>query len=92
MKRSNISRPGFFMTFTTSFEMCSGAIFLSGIRRVVFGLDAVRMRQMRGLKEEYRDLAWSIKEIYQASPHPIECIGPALIDEASESHIGFWQP
>jgi tRNA(Arg) A34 adenosine deaminase TadA len=72
--------------------MCSGAIFLSGIRRVVFGLDAVRMRQMRGLKEEYRDLAWSIKEIYQASPHPIECIGPALIDEASESHIGFWQP
>ena len=72
--------------------MCSGAIFLSGIRRVVYALDAVRMRQMRGLKEEYRDLAWSIKEIYQASPHPIECIGPALIDEASEAHQGFWQP
>ncbi len=72
--------------------MCSGAIFLSGIRRVVYALDAVRMRQMRGLKEEYRDLAWSIKEIYQASPHPIECIGPALIDEASLAHQGFWQP
>ena len=72
--------------------MCSGAIFLSGLRRVVFALDAVRMREMRGLKEEYRDLEWSITEIYQASPHPIECIGPALVQEASASHLGFWQP
>jgi hypothetical protein len=47
---------------------------------------------MRGLKEEYRDLEWSITEIYQASPHPIECIGPALVQEASASHLGFWQP
>ena len=72
--------------------MCSGAIFLSGLRRVVFALDAVRMREMRGLKEEYRDLEWSITEIYQASPHSIECIGPALVEEASASHLGFWQP
>ena len=72
--------------------MCSGAIFLSGIRRVVYALDAKRMRQMRGLKEDYRDLEWSIKEIYQASPHPIECIGPALVEEARLAHQGFWQP
>ncbi len=72
--------------------MCSGAIFLSGIRRVVYALDAKRMRQMRGLKEDYRDLEWSVKEIYQASPHPIECIGPALVEEARLAHQGFWQP
>ncbi|NBO77929.1 MAG: nucleoside deaminase, partial [Betaproteobacteria bacterium] len=24
-------------------------------------------------------------------PHPIECIGPALIEEASGPHQGFWK-
>ena len=26
-----------------------------------------------------------------ASPHAIECIGPALIDESSAAHQGFWK-
>jgi tRNA(adenine34) deaminase len=72
--------------------MCCGAIFLSGIRRVVYALDSYRLRKMRGLREDYRDLEWSIHEIYQASPHPMECIGPALLEEATPAHLGFWQP
>jgi hypothetical protein len=29
--------------------------------------------------------------VFRASPHPIECIGPALIDEASAAHDGAWK-
>lgn len=71
--------------------MCAGAIFWSGIGRVVFGIDAVRLREFRGERAEQRDAELSCRDVFAASPHPIECIGPALIDEASAPHIGFWK-
>lgn len=71
--------------------MCAGAIFWSGIGRVVFGIDAVRLRVFRGERAEQRDAELSCRDVFRASPHPIECIGPALIDEASEPHRGFWK-
>ena len=70
--------------------MCAGAIFWSGIGRVVFGIDAVRLRVFRGERAEQRDAELSCRDVFRASPHPIECIGPALIDEASAPHRGFW--
>lgn len=72
--------------------MCAGAIFWSGIGRVVFGIDAVRLRVFRGERAEQRDAELSCRDVFRASPHAIECIGPALIDEASEPHRGFWRP
>lgn len=71
--------------------MCAGAIFWSGIGRVVFGIDAVRLRVFRGERAEQRDAELSCRDVFAASPHPIECIGPALIDEASAPHVGFWK-
>ena len=71
--------------------MCAGAIFWSGIRRVVFGIDAVRLRAFRGERAEQRDAALSCRDVFAASPHPIECIGPAMIEEASAPHVGFWK-
>jgi tRNA(Arg) A34 adenosine deaminase TadA len=70
--------------------MCSGSIFLSGISRVVFGIDAVRLRVFRGDHAVSKDLELSCRDIFKSSPHPIECIGPALLEEASKAHIGFW--
>ena len=70
--------------------MCAGAIFWSAIGRVVFGIDAVRLRVFRGERGEQRDAELSCRDVFAASPHAIECIGPALIDEASEPHRGFW--
>ena len=70
--------------------MCAGAIFWSAIGRVVFGIDAVRLRVFRGERTEQRDAELSCLDVFRASPHAIECIGPALIDEASEPHRGFW--
>lgn len=71
--------------------MCAGAIFWSGIGRVVFGIDAVRLRVFRGERAEQRDAELSCRDVFRASPHSIECIGPALVDEASEPHRGFWK-
>ena len=70
--------------------MCAGAIFWSNIGRVVYGIDAERLRVFRGERAEQRDAELSCRDVFAASPHRIECIGPALIEAASASHIGFW--
>jgi len=72
--------------------MCAGAIFWSGIQRVVFGIDAERLRIFRGDRLEQKDADLSCRDVFRASSHNIECIGPALIDEASQIHEGFWKP
>lgn len=71
--------------------MCAGAIFWSGIGRVVFGIDAVRLRVFRGERAEQRDAELSCRDVFTASPHAIECIGPSLLEEASAPHVGFWK-
>ncbi|RZL65422.1 MAG: nucleoside deaminase [Variovorax sp.] len=71
--------------------MCAGAIFWSAIGRVVFGIDAERLRIYRGERGDQRDAELSCRDVFRASPHPIECIGPALIDEASAAHDGAWK-
>jgi tRNA(adenine34) deaminase len=71
--------------------MCAGAIFWSGIRRVVFGIDAVSLRVFRGEVAEQRDAELSCRDVFAASPHAIECIGPVMLVEASEPHVGFWK-
>lgn len=71
--------------------MCAGAIFWSGIRRVVFGVDAVRLRTFRDLQVGAGDLRMSCREVFKASPEPFEVIGPALFDEAAAPHRAFWK-
>ncbi|OUM04088.1 nucleoside deaminase [Variovorax sp. JS1663] len=71
--------------------MCAGAIFWANIGRVVFGIDAERLRVFRGERAEQRDAMLSCRDVFEASPHPIECIGPALLDEASAAHVGAWK-
>lgn len=71
--------------------MCAGAIFWSNIGRVVFGIDAVRLRAFRGERPDQRDAELSCRDVFAASPHPIECIGPALIAESGKAHEGGWK-
>lgn len=71
--------------------MCAGAIFWSNIGRVVFGIDAVALRVFRGERAEQRDVELSCRDVFASSPHPIECIGPVLGDEAAVPHQGFWK-
>jgi len=71
--------------------MCAGAIFWSGIQRVIYGIDAERLRIFRGELLEQKDAELSCRDVFNASSHPIECIGPALIHDASQVHEGFWK-
>ena len=71
--------------------MCAGAIFWSNIRRVVFGIDAVRLRDFRGERQDQRDAELSCRDVFYASPHEVEVIGPALVDEATRPHMGAWK-
>lgn len=71
--------------------MCAGAIFWANIGRVVFGIDAERLRIFRGVREDQRDAELSCRDVFRASPHPIECIGPALVDDAGAAHVGAWK-
>ena len=71
--------------------MCAGAIFWSNIGRVLYGIDAERLRVFRGERPEQRDAELSCRDVFAASPHPIECVGPALITESSAPHEGFWR-
>lgn len=71
--------------------MCAGAIFWSAIGRVVYGIDAERLRVFRGDRLDQKDAELSCRDVFQAASHAIECIGPALIEEASSSHQGAWK-
>lgn len=71
--------------------MCAGAIFWANVRRVVFGIDAVSLRVFRGERGDQRDAELGCREVFTASPHPVEVIGPALLAEASAVHVGAWK-
>ncbi|WP_157272059.1 nucleoside deaminase [Azohydromonas aeria] len=66
--------------------MCAGAIFWSGIGRVVFALD-IAGQQRAGKPAE---IALSCRELLAAAPRPIEVLGPCLSAEAAMPFQGAW--
>ncbi len=71
--------------------MCAGAIFWGNVRRVVYGIDAVSLRRFRGERGDQRDAELGCRDVFTASPHPVEVIGPALFDEAAAAQVGGWK-
>ncbi len=70
--------------------MCAGAIFWSGIRRVVFGIDAVSLRRFRATQAGAADLQMSCRDVFASSAEPFTVIGPVLDDEAATPHQAYW--
>ncbi|NML16599.1 nucleoside deaminase [Azohydromonas caseinilytica] len=66
--------------------MCAGAIFWSGIGRVVFALD-IEGQQRTGKPPE---IALSCRQILGAAPRRIEVVGPCLAQEAARPYQGMW--
>jgi len=71
--------------------MCAGAICWCRIGRVVFGIDAGRLRMVRGEASLQPGAAPSCRDVFAGFAHAVECLGPALINEAMAAHIGAWQ-
>jgi tRNA(Arg) A34 adenosine deaminase TadA len=70
--------------------MCAGAIYWSGIGRVVYGLSEERLLALTGNHPENPTLRLPCREVFARGQRTIEIIGPSLEDEAAAAHAGFW--
>ena len=80
-------------TLYTSAEpcaMCAGAIYWTGIGRVVFGLTERRLKSLTGDHAENPTLDLPCRTVFAAGQRHIEVIGPLLEDEAAALHFGVW--
>ena len=71
--------------------MCAGAIYWSGIGRVVYGLSEKRLLALSGNHPENPTLRLPCREVFARGQRAIEVIGPSLEDEAAAAHAGFWR-
>jgi tRNA(Arg) A34 adenosine deaminase TadA len=60
--------------------MCAGAIFWSGISRIVFGISGDRLHQLAGFSPD--TLVASARTVLANAGRPIEIVGPLFEDEA----------
>lgn len=70
--------------------MCAGAIYWSGIRRLVYGLSQPRLSAIQN-QQIYRQLFLSCREVLARGQREILVEGPMLEAEAELAHKDFWQ-
>ncbi|WOD41806.1 nucleoside deaminase [Nodosilinea sp. E11] len=68
--------------------MCAGAIFWSGIGRVVYALGSDRFYSLEG--ESSFQLPLSCRDVLKHGKHPVDVIGPVLEDEALAAFEEFF--
>ena len=73
------------VTSTEPCAMCAGAIYWSGISRVVFGCSAAALGQIAG-----GDFLQPCKEIFAQGRRPVTVIGPVLEEEGTAVHQQYW--
>lgn len=80
-------------TLYTSAEpcaMCSGAVYWTGIDRVVYALSERRLLELTGDHPENPTFSLPCREVFARGQRSITVSGPHLEDEAAEAHLGFW--
>jgi tRNA(Arg) A34 adenosine deaminase TadA len=80
-------------TLYTSAEpcaMCAGAIYWTGIGRVVFGMTERALKAKTGNHAENPTLDLPCHVVFAAGQRPVHVIGPMLEDEAAALHEGAW--
>lgn len=68
--------------------MCAGAIFWSGVGRLMYALGSDRLYSLQG--ESPFQLPLASREVLKHGKHPVEVIGPVLEAEALEVFEGFF--
>ncbi len=69
--------------------MCSGSIFWGGVGRIVYALSEDELYALAG--DTPHKLPVGCREILTHGGRPIEILGPAIEQEASTVHEGFWR-
>jgi tRNA(Arg) A34 adenosine deaminase TadA len=80
-------------TIYTSAEpcaMCAGAIYWTGLKRVVFGLTEKDLKAITGNHPENPTLDLPCHVVFDAGQRKVEVIGPMLEAEAAAVHEGAW--
>jgi tRNA(Arg) A34 adenosine deaminase TadA len=75
-------------TSTEPCPMCAGSIFWGGVGRVVYALSEEGLYALTGDSPD--KLLLSCRDVFARGGRPIEVLGPALEEEASVVHEGFW--
>ena len=70
--------------------MCAGAIYWSGLGRLVYALSEARLLELTGNHEENPTLSLPCREVFARGQRGVAVIGPTLEDEAALAHAGFW--
>lgn len=70
--------------------MCSGAIYWSGITRLVYALDQVTFYEIIGGGVGSQPFSPPCRTVFARGTRPIEVEGPILVAEASQVHRDFW--
>jgi tRNA(Arg) A34 adenosine deaminase TadA len=77
-------------TSTEPCAMCAGAIYWSGIGRVVFALGEDELLELTGANPGNPTLALPCREVFARGQREITVLGPVPLPEARAVHAGFW--
>jgi tRNA(Arg) A34 adenosine deaminase TadA len=77
-------------TSTEPCAMCAGAIYWTGMGRVVFALSEIGLMRYTGSHEDNPTLDLPCREVFARGQKKIAVAGPAIEDEAGKVHEGFW--
>ena len=77
-------------TSTEPCPMCAGAIYWTGLKRVVYALAQTGLLRYTGSHAENPTLDLPCREVFARGQRKIEVAGPCLEDEAGKVHEGFW--
>lgn len=78
-------------TSTEPCAMCSGAIYWSGIGRVVYALGEDELLTLTGAHEENPTMALPCRAVFKAGQRELPVVGPVDIAGARTVHAGFWE-
>jgi tRNA(Arg) A34 adenosine deaminase TadA len=70
--------------------MCAGAIFWSGVGRLVFGVSTAKLVEVASRKFGLPQLTIPCRGVLAGGRPIVEVIGPALQAEALVAHNGYW--
>ncbi|MGE8114509.1 deaminase [Pseudomonas sp. NPDC086566] len=80
-------------TLYTSAEpccMCAGAVYWTGIGRVVYALSEHALLGLTGAHPENPTFSLPCREVFARGQRTVQVHGPLLEDEAATAHQGFW--
>lgn len=69
--------------------MCAGAIYWSGVGRLVYGLSKQKLSALQN-QQIYQQLALSCREVFSRGQREVAVEGPALEVEAARVQQNYW--